>query len=225
MITKKNLWSNDQGFIWLLSAVIIILVLLQFRQFVLGELLLIRIGFFIFMIVAIASSLLSDTGKKLGYAVSTLLLLFGFILTQSKSSGVIIVYSGVLTAFMIFTLILLVKQIFGKGIMTWQKIGGGIAAYIIIGLLWTALYLTVFELDPGSFQFSGGVIQKENAVRQLSYFSFITITTTGFGDITAVGPFARVLVIFESLLGQLFPAIFIAKLVGLQIEDSRKTSD
>ena len=85
--SKKNFWNNDQGFIWLLALVLLFLVLMQFRQVILTELILIRIVFFIFMIVAIGSSLLSSIGKKLGYAVSAALLLFGFGLSQTTSSA------------------------------------------------------------------------------------------------------------------------------------------
>ena len=106
--------------------------------------------------------------------------------------------------------------------MTIQKIGGGIAVYIIIGQIWTQLYVTTFQLNPESFKFESGTIPPEQALRQLSYFSFVTLTTIGYGDILAISSFARMLVMLEGLIGQLFPAIFIAKLVSLQIEDTKR---
>jgi len=53
------------------------------------------------------------------------------------------------------------------------------------------------------------------------YFSMVALTTVGFGDITAIHPIARSLVMMEALIGQLYPAILIARLVSLQIETSR----
>ena len=53
--------------------------------------------------------------------------------------------------------------------------------------------------------------------RELTYFSVVTLTTTGFGDITAVHPVARTLVMLEALVGQLYPAIILAWLVSLAI--------
>jgi hypothetical protein len=54
------------------------------------------------------------------------------------------------------------------------------------------------------------------------YFSVTTLTTAGFGDITAVNPFARTLVMMEALIGQLYPAILIARLVSLHVEAKRE---
>ena len=123
---------------------------------------------------------------------------------------------------MIIILMLLIKQIFEGGKMTVQKIGGGVAAYMLIGHLWASLYFTIYTVDPSAFLYGGENISSDQALRQLSYFSFVTLTTIGYGDITAINSLPRTLVIFEGLIGQLFPAIFIAKLVSLQIEDSRK---
>jgi voltage-gated potassium channel Kch len=118
---------------------------------------------------------------------------------------------------MIFIITLVVNQIFTGEVITVYKIGGSVAVYIFLGLLWASIYLTIYIINPGSFQHSGEVIEKDEALKQLSYFSFVTLTTIGYGDIIAMDPVARVFVILEGLLGQLFPAIFIAKLVSLQI--------
>ena len=120
-------------------------------------------------------------------------------------------------------LALVITQIFASGTFTINKIGGGIAAYILMGHLWASLYLTVYIVQPASFQHGGELIQEGEALKHLSYFSFVTLTTVGYGDIIAIGSLARILVMLEGLMGQLFPAIFIAKLVALQIEDSRKS--
>jgi hypothetical protein len=132
------------------------------------------------------------------------------------------IYSIVLTAYMIFVLMLLVKQIFNGESITFRKIGGGIAAYLLLGHLWASLYVTVYLVNHEAFLAGGEQIIPEQALRQLSCFSFVTLTTTGYGDITAIGPIAITLVI--GLTGQLFPAVFIAKLVSQELEDSRKRS-
>jgi len=134
----------------------------------------------------------------------------------------LLIYTILTTGYMVFVIVLVVNQIFTGGIVTAQKIGGGVAVYILIGLLWASFYLVIYILNPDSFQYGGGIIGTDDAVRHLSYFSFVTLTTIGYGDIIAVSSSARILVMIEGLLGQLFPAIFIAKLVSLQIEGSRK---
>ncbi len=223
MWSPKNFWNNDHGFVWLLGIMLATVIMTQFSVgFMWAEMLFIRIGFFIFMVIAIGASLLSPTSKKVGNGVSLALLIFSFVLVEDDSPILLLIHSCIITAFMVFTLILLVRQIFGGRRMTLQKIGGGIAVYIIIGQIWTELYVTIFQLSPQSFRLTDGVILPEEALRHLSYFSFVTLTTIGYGDILAVGSTARALVILEGLVGQLFPAIFIAKLVSLQIAHSKE---
>jgi hypothetical protein len=78
---------------------------------------------------------------------------------------------------------------------------------------------------PGAFNIQGHPIpgDTESIQSHLLYFSFITLTTLGYGDIVAVHPMARTLVILEEVTGQLFPAILIARLVSLQVQSQRKT--
>jgi hypothetical protein len=72
---------------------------------------------------------------------------------------------------------------------------------------------------PQAFRLPEGLIAGDPDLlrRELTYFSFVTLTTTGFGDITAVHPVARTLVMLEALVGQLYPAIVLAWLVSLAI--------
>lgn len=136
--------------------------------------------------------------------------------------GLNLIYTILVAGYMIYIITLVIRQIFASQTITAYQIGGGVAAYILLGHIWASLYLALYIIQPDSFQHGGAVIQNDEALRQLSYFSFVTLTTIGYGDITAVSPVARILVLIEGLLGQLFPAIFIAKLVSHQIEDSRK---
>jgi hypothetical protein len=69
---------------------------------------------------------------------------------------------------------------------------------------------------------SAGPHSPEQHGQMFYYFSVITLTTTGYGDITAVNPFARTLVMMETLIGQLYPAILIARLVSLHAEAKRE---
>jgi hypothetical protein len=224
MKTSGNIWKNDQGFIWMLLIALLTLVSTQLDIGIFGESkLLIRLGFFLFTLLAIKSSSLSRTGKSVGYTIALLMLLSALAIIRSESRLLILVYSILSTGYMIFILWLVVSEIFANEVITANKIFGGIAAYIIIGHLWTSMYHTIYIIDSSAFQYAGDTIQTNGeALKHLSYFSFVTLTTIGYGDILAVSSEARILVMLEGLTGQLFPAIFIAKLVALQIEHSRK---
>ena len=84
-----------------------------------------------------------------------------------------------------------------------------------IGKLYTTRVLEAQKAAVGS-QYG------EQKARVFYYFSVTTLTTAGFGDITAVNPFARTLVMMEALIGQLYTAILIARLVSLHVETKRE---
>ena len=223
MTTKKNIWQKDQGFIWMLAISLIALINTQFTESVFGEnKFILRSCFFIFTIVAVKSSELSRLSKLTGYFIACVLILLAVILIWSDTYVILLIYSVATTGFTVFIIALVVRQIFVGGIITPTKILGGVAVYILIGLVWTSAYTTIYIVEPSSFQYGGEIIKEHEALKQLSYFSFVTLTTIGYVYIVALSTTARILVILEGLTGQLFPAIFIAKLVALQIEHSRK---
>ena len=116
------------------------------------------------------------------------------------------------------TLIAVVSRaVFGPGKVTIHRIVGGILLYLVLGLTFVALFgfLTIFVpdafkgLEPhqGNFAIAGNLI----------YFSFVTLTTIGYGDITPLHPYARGLANFEAVVGQLYPATLLARLVTLEL--------
>jgi len=222
MNLSNNLWKDDKGFIWMLAISVISLVSTQITTgIILESKFIVRVGFFLFTVIAINSSALRFAGKAIGYTTACSLLLLAVIMIWTETQTLLLLYTGLATGYMIFIIALVVNQIFAEGMITVYKVGGGVATYILIGQLWAGLYLSVYILHPSSFQYGGEIIRGDEALKQLSYFSFVTLTTIGYGDITAVSSAARVLAMLEGLLGQLVPAIFIAKLVSLQIESSK----
>ena len=117
---------------------------------------------------------------------------------------------GVFTAFVL-------GQVFRAGTITPNRIYGSILGYLLLGVFWCFAYQLIHNLVPDTFHFpapSAPVPGRLN--HQLVYFSYITLTTVGYGDITPVGVIARTLATAEGLVGQLYPAILIARLVSLR---------
>jgi hypothetical protein len=121
--------------------------------------------------------------------------------------------------FMGFLLAMVAVQVFGKGPVSGHRIRGAIVVYLLLGGIWALLYQVVALSIPQAFRLpesmAGG--GPDSLQRQFTYFSFITLTTIGFGDITPVHPLARLLAMFEGLVGQLYPAITLARLVSLAV--------
>jgi len=95
--------------------------------------------------------------------------------------------------------------------VTSDLIKGGVAVYLLSGIGWAAAYDVLYRLDPQSFK---GVFP-ENISPDLFYFSFTTLTTVGYGDISPAAAFSRILANLEGIFGVMYPTIFIALLVGL----------
>ncbi len=92
-----------------------------------------------------------------------------------------------------------------------------ISAYLLLGLLWAFGYWLVAEITPDAFAFnaSTGADSSMKGFNGL-YFSFITLSTAGYGDITPVAKAARMLAAMEAITGLLYVAVLIARLVAIQ---------
>ena len=120
-----------------------------------------------------------------------------------------------------FTALVLV-QVFREGPVTTYRIQGSILVYLLIGFTWAVGYQLVHAVVPAAFSFAQGDPGPGHSRDPLTYYSFVTLTTVGYGDITPVHPTARSLAMAEALIGQLYPAILIARLVSLQISSRRE---
>ena len=121
-----------------------------------------------------------------------------------------------LLSLLVLTVVVLF-QVFRPGRITPPRIMGAVAAYLLAGLMWAYAYHLLIRFHPGAFQMSQAPNTLAEWKASLLYFSFVTLTTVGYGDILPVHPFARSLANLEALIGQLYPAILIARLVSLEI--------
>ena len=112
--------------------------------------------------------------------------------------------------------------VYAPGRITLRRLQGAIVMYLNFASIFAAAYGLIWELSPGAF--ANLVVQGggPEEVGSMLYFSFTTLTTTGYGDIVAVDPFARSLANFESVLGQFFIAITVARLVTMELADRRR---
>jgi Ion channel len=126
-----------------------------------------------------------------------------------------------IAAILVIALILL-AQIFRKGPVNSYRIQGAIAVYLLFGSGWAHAYHIAAVLHPGSFNVTDR--EMSSAVDWL-YYSFVTLTTVGYGDITPVRPIARMLSVGEALTGQLYLAVLIARLVAMEVISWQASGD
>ena len=105
-------------------------------------------------------------------------------------------------------------NVFAFGHAISDRVFGAVVLYLLLGVLWAVAYQLLARLSPGAF---AGPTDAGGELAEWAYFSFVTLTTVGYGDITPVALGARSLAILEALVGQLYPAVIIARLVSLQV--------
>jgi glucan phosphoethanolaminetransferase (alkaline phosphatase superfamily) len=137
------------------------------------------------------------------------LLLFGLFLE--------IIYFGI-------AIVIIIMHVIRYKKLTEEKIFGAISAYLLIGAMGALVYSFIEIQAPNSFRFSSGFIIDNTDVgmhrfyfSQFIYFSFVTLSTLGYGDIVPVSNQARIFASMEAIIGQLYVAVLIARLVGLHI--------
>ncbi len=116
------------------------------------------------------------------------------------------------------------RSVFAGGRITHHRIQGAIVLYLNIAAAFTSAYRLVLELDPNAFATLPGHRSELSTLNLMLYFSFTTLTSTGFGDILPVQPIARSLANLEAVLGQLYLTVLLARLVTLHIETRRNNS-
>ena len=117
-----------------------------------------------------------------------------------------------LILFNVLILYVIFVDILRERAATFDTIFGAMSGYFVVGLIFAAIYNLIEYGYPGSFNFGEGFGSNMDT---FIYYSFVTITTLGFGDVTPQLPIARSLSTLEAVIGQMYLAIFVARLVGL----------
>src|SRR5262249_15573316 len=201
-------WLSD----WSLSA---LLALLAFDGFVLGPLNqfqaapewlspLIRTLFLLMGITTVLRSRIATTIlAALGLGDAAVRWTNHFhpqVALQGVDSAMALVFCAVLAG-------VILVRVFSPGRINLHRIQGAIAVYLLFAFMWAFAYDLVALADPTAFSFPAAGMHREHLLARFLYFSAVTLTTVGYGDITPVNPIARSLAALEAFTRQLFPAI------------------
>jgi len=118
--------------------------------------------------------------------------------------------------------VVVARAVFAPGRVTYHRIIGAVLLYLSIGLIFTSLFCFVALLEPKAFTGLERLQDNLAVAGNLTYFSFVTLTSVGYGDIVPIHPYARGLANVEAIIGQLYPATLLARLVTLEIASRRE---
>ena len=135
-------------------------------------------------------------------------------------TGVLRLVSFLLAFFFeVFVLIVMLRHIFTADRVGPVTLLMAVNSYLLLGLIFSGFFILVEAFQPGSFR--GLATGRPEAVVDLYYFSYVTLTTLGYGDITPTAPLARSLVLAEVICGVMFTGVLVARLIGLYSEHGR----
>jgi hypothetical protein len=112
--------------------------------------------------------------------------------------------------------------VYAPGRITSHRLQGAAMPYLSLATIFASAFGLIWELNPAGFAGPLALTRGPGENATMMYFSLTTLTTTGYGDITPVDPFARSLANLEAVLGQFFLAITVARLVMLELQDRRR---
>ena len=133
----------------------------------------------------------------------------------------------VAAAFLGYAIVVMLVFILTSRQVTVNIVHASLCIYLLLGVLWALAYSVIDQVDHAAFRFSTSnhssapILQVgKGESTAVLYFSFATLTTLGYGDIVPVSPIARTLATLEAITGQLYLAVLVARLVGLQVAGS-----
>jgi voltage-gated potassium channel Kch len=185
----------------------------------------------IVFLVILLSSIYAISERKKTFIISLILALAAFGSTVLNYSLMIVSLRLLAVSayglFFVLMAVTILSTIMKAKKVTTETIYASICVYLILGIIWTMLFSIIEIIEPGSFLSGGAPVidfhgdpVTRNVFANFIYYSFVTLTTLGYGDIIPASPHARALSSLEAVIGQLFIAVLIARLVGLHIAHS-----
>ena len=210
--------SREENFTYLTIALILLLllssVLEQFanqagQHYISGSLIVV-------LAIGVWSFRAEKKTLKIGIGLVFAVLIVSILNALFDQAGLHNLHLVFVLVYLISTTWLAAKQVLFSGRIDGNTIVGSICIFLLLGLVWAMLYLLLLSIDPTSFN---GVAEADwyDNFSQLVYYSFVTLSTLGYGEITPKLPVARFLAYAEAITGQFYMAILVASLVGARL--------
>jgi hypothetical protein len=188
-----------------------------------------------FLVIATIALLLSfcpDSSKRLfaiGFGIPTgLLSLGGHLFSHQPENAIVRIGHCLAMVFFSWAALMIIVSLVRSKELSLDSVFGAISGYLLLGMAWGVLYSMLDAVWPGSFAVAdrlGQQVQADHTRMHLfTYYSFITLTTVGYGDVTPVSTPARTCAWLEALTGQFYLAVLVAGLVGALLSKKSETN-
>lgn len=182
------------------------------------------VGMFVFILISAVHAVGSRWhARGIVIPLSGLTALFQILDLLVSSTALQLLANSLGIVTLLCVILLILRRLFTVTTADYETINAALCVYLLMGVLWSIAYSMVEGLAPGSFAYplaAGDApemhVGGQDTVVPL-YYSFVTMTTLGYGDIVPIGATAKVLAIGQAMLGQIYLVVLVARLVGLQV--------
>ena len=225
----KRIWQNPGagdpswylGPYFIMCCVMVAAVLVYPLVHTLAGVVLVQIVYTAILLSALYTVTRSPALFRIGLVLLIPALFANWVLDPADNPVLSIVASTAILAIMLGAIASMLRHIIMAKRISQDIIFGSVAVYLLAGVMWAYCYEFLNDITPGQvIESVGSVLTMENRAAmfpEFTYFSFITLTSVGYGDLAPIGPPARALAIVEGIFGQLYTAILIGKLVGMKV--------
>lgn len=174
---------------------------------------------FIFLVIFVAPDRVT---RRIAVGAGVAGLATAVLELQWPSMGTnLLAHAGAIIGFLVLAYAV-ARAVFAPGPITTHRVLGAIVLYLSVALFFATIYRAIGDIDPTAFSGLGDGVEGPRGHAAIIYFSFVTLTSTGYGDLLPINPLARSLANLEAVTGQLYPATLLAWLVARHLEDQRR---
>ena len=208
-------WKNKSNFSFLLFvlAVYIFAILPFLQENAISQA--VFLAFYYFLLISSLPIIKEQVKRKVVVGIYVLPAIFLIIEIGWKAQWVRIITDLYVLVYCLFLAAIIFNEVFSKGKINSARVQGAVVVYLLIGVIFCLGFHSIEIIS--NYQAFHGLMSFHR--KEFMYFSFCTLTTVGYGDVTPIAPLARSLANLEAFVGQLFPAIFIARIVSMDITD------
>ena len=202
-----------EKFTILLGVLLIYVIATPFFSSIINEDLWVDITFSAVMVSAVLTLSRDKKSRILGVLLAAPCLVLIWLKLSIPSSELILAGVVLQAMFNFYMVILIIIFVFHAPVINRDTLSAAIVAYLFVALFFANAFLCLELISPGSFSTSHNQLMADPGV--LRYFSFVTLTTLGYGDVVPISSQAKTLAIGEALIGQIYMTVLIARLVGV----------
>ena len=215
--------EREANFSYLLVGLLLILIGWPAAQEIFGEVegLYVQIAFTGLLIVGLWSLHKSRRWFITGIVLATASAITAIVNAFIPFDLLVLATIAILIAFCAVSLWIALRQVLLTYEIDWNRLVGAVCAYLLLGFMFGLIHILIAWLLPGSYKGIGSPEASSQGVQYI-YYSFVTLTTLGYGDITPVRPLASAVAYIEAVFGVFYIAILVGTLIGLMLSRAPK---